>query len=156
MLISNNKNTIYETLKNTINSCKEIIMNVSFIRDSELKLLIPELQKAKTAGKNIKILTSDYMKGTNSNALYRFLDISGVKIFKTPSNKSFHPKTYIFKNKNKIEIYVGSSNISYSALVSGIEWNYNFSEDSNQEDINDILLEFGELYENCSFNLTLD
>ena len=121
MLISNGKRTMYETLKNSINSCEEIIMNVSFIRDSGLKLLIPELQKAKTAGKNIKILTSDYMKVTEPNALYRLLDIPGVKIFKNPSNKSFHPKTYIFKNKNKIEIYVGSSNISYSALVSGIE-----------------------------------
>ena len=156
MLISNNKMTMYETLKNSINSCEEIIMNVSFIRDSGLKLLIPKLQKAKTAGKNIKILTSDYMKVTEPNALYRLLDIPGVKIFKNPSNKSFHPKTYIFKNKNKIEIYVGSSNISYSALVSGVEWNYYFSGDSKEENINDILLEFEKLYERCSFNLTLD
>ncbi|MGL5621525.1 DEAD/DEAH box helicase family protein, partial [Cetobacterium sp.] len=156
MLISNGKRTMYETLKNSINSCEEIIMNVSFIRDSGLKLLIPELQKAKAAGKNIKILTSDYMKVTEPNALYRLLDIPGVKIFNNPSNKSFHPKTYIFKNKNKIEIYVGSSNISYSALVSGVEWNYYFSGDSNEENINDILLEFDELYERCSFNLTLD
>lgn len=156
MLISNNKNTMYEALKNSINSCEEIIMNVSFIRDSGLKLLIPELQKAKAAGKNIKILTSDYMKVTEPNALYRLLDIPGVKIFNNPSNRSFHPKTYIFKNKNKIEIYVGSSNISYSALVSGVEWNYYFSGDSKEENINDILLEFEELYERCSFNLTLD
>lgn len=51
MLISNNKSTMYETLKNSINNCEEIIMNVSFIRDSGLKLLIPELLKAKNAGK---------------------------------------------------------------------------------------------------------
>ena len=147
MLISNGKRTMYETLKKSINSCEERIMNVSFIRDSGLKLLIPELQKAKAAGKNIKILTSDYMKVTEPNALYRLLDIPGVKIFNNPSNRSFHPKTYIFKNKNKIEIYVGSSNISYSALVSGVEWNYYFSGDSKEENINDILLEFEELYE---------
>lgn len=156
MLISNGKKTMYETLKNSINNSEEIVMNVSFIRDSGLKLLIPELQKAKAAGKNIKILTSDYMKVTEPNALYRLLDIPGVKIFNNPSNKSFHPKTYIFKNKNKIEIYIGSSNISYSALISGVEWNYYFSGDSNEENINDILLEFDELYEKSSFNLTLD
>ncbi|MBC2849987.1 DEAD/DEAH box helicase family protein [Cetobacterium sp. 8H] len=156
MLISNNKNTMYETLKNSINNCEEIIMNVPFIRDSGLKLLIPELLKAKNAGKNIKILTSDYMKVTEPNALYRLLDIPGVKIFNNPSNRSFHEKTYVFKNKNKIEIYVGSSNISYSELVSGVEWNYYFNGDSNQENINDILLEFNELYEKCSYNLTLD
>lgn len=156
MLISNGKRTMYETLKNSINNSEEIVMNVSFIRDSGLKLLIPELQKAKASGKNIKILTSDYMKVTEPNALYRLLDIPGVKIFNNPSNKSFHPKTYIFKNKNKIEIYIGSSNISYSALISGVEWNYYFSGDSNEENINDILLEFDEFYEKSSFNLTLD
>lgn len=86
------------------------------------------------------------MNVTEPNALYRLLDILGVKIFNNHSNKSFHPKTYMFKNKNKIEIYVGSSNISYSALILGIEWNYYFNGDSNEENINDILLQFDKLY----------
>lgn len=156
MLISNSKNTMYETLKNSINNCEEIIMNVSFIRDSGLKLLIPELLKARDAGKSIKILTSDYMKVTEPNALYRLLDIPGVKIFDNPFNRSFHPKTYIFKNRDSVEVYIGSSNISYSALISGVEWNYHFVGDSNHEDISDILLEFEELYEKSSFTLSLD
>lgn len=156
MLISNRQNTMYETLKNSINNCEEIIMNVSFIRDSGLKLLIPELLKAKNEGKSIKILTSDYMNVTEPNALYRLLDISGVKIFHNISNKSFHPKTYIFKNKSNIEVYIGSSNISYSALISGVEWNYHFIGDLNNLDINAILLEFEELYERNSFDLSLE
>lgn len=44
----------------------------------------------------------------------------------------------------------------YSALVSGVEWNYYFSGDSSEDNINDVLLEFDELYEKYSFNLTLD
>lgn len=155
MLISNKKTTMYEVLKNSINNCEEIIMNVSFIRDSGLKLLIPELLKARDNGKTIKILTSDYMMVTEPNALYRLLDIPGVKIFNNTSNISFHPKTYIFKSKNNIDIYIGSSNISYSALISGVEWNYHFIGNPKQENINEILLEFDELYEKNSFNLTL-
>ncbi|MGL5544815.1 MAG: DEAD/DEAH box helicase family protein, partial [Cetobacterium sp.] len=156
MLISNNKITMYESLKNSINLSEEIIINVSFIRDSGLKLLIPELLKANSEGKSIKILTSDYMNITEPNALYRLLDIPGVKIFKDPEKPSFHPKTYIFKNKNNVEIYVGSSNISYSALVSGVEWSYQFFGDSQNSDINNILTEFEELYEKNSFHLSLD
>lgn len=38
-------------LKNSVNSCKKVIVNVSFIRDLGLKLLILELQKAKAARK---------------------------------------------------------------------------------------------------------
>lgn len=117
---------MYESLKKSIQESDEIIMNVSFIRDSGMKLLIKDLKEAKERGKRIKILTSDYMKVTEPNALYRLLEIGGVKIFDNPLNKSFHPKTYIFRRKDDFEIYVGSSNISYSALISGVEWNYNF------------------------------
>ncbi len=41
--------------------------------------------------------------------------------------RSFHPKSYIFHYEKMSEIYIGSSNISRSALTSGIEWNYRFS-----------------------------
>lgn len=145
---------MYESLKKSIQESDEIIMNVSFIRDSGMKLLIKDLKEAKERGKRIKILTSDYMKVTEPNALYRLLEIGGVKIFDNPLNKSFHPKTYIFRRKDDFEIYVGSSNISYSALISGVEWNYNFVSGQNDE-VKEILDEFTELYERNSFELTL-
>ena len=145
---------MYESLKKSIQESDEIIMNVSFIRDSGMKLLIKDLKEAKERGKRIKILTSDYMKVTEPNALYRLLEIGGVKIFDNPLNKSFHPKTYIFRRKDDFEIYVGSSNISYSALISGVEWNYNFVSGQNDE-VKEILNEFTELYERNSFELTL-
>lgn len=153
-LISNNKRNMYESLKKSIQESDEIIMNVSFIRDSGMKLLIKDLKEAKERGKRIKILTSDYMKVTEPNALYRLLEIGGVKIFDNSLNKSFHPKTYIFRRKDDFEIYVGSSNISYSALISGVEWNYNFVSGQNDE-VKEILDEFTELYERNSFELTL-
>ena len=156
MIISNNKTTMYENLKHSINSSQEIIMNVSFIRDSGLKLLIPDLIKAKQQGKKIKVLTTDYMNVTEPNALYRLIDISQVKIFNNIKNRSYHPKTYIFKNDENFEIYIGSSNISYSALISGVEWNYHFIGNRNNSDIHNILLEFEELFERNSFDLTLE
>lgn len=146
---------MYESLKKSIEKSDEIIMNVSFIRDSGMKLLIKDLKEAKERGKKIKILTSDYMKVTEPNALYRLLEIGGVKIFDNPLNKSFHPKTYIFKRKDDFEIYIGSSNISYSALISGVEWNYNFISGESSE-VKEILDEFTELYERNSFELTLE
>ena len=44
------------------------------------------------------------------------------------TSRSFHPKSYIFHYESSNEIYIGSSNISKSALTSGIEWNYRFSD----------------------------
>lgn len=79
-----------------------------------------------------------------------------MRLFENLENKSFHPKTYIFRNKQKVECYIGSSNISYSALISGIEWNYHFCTDLKNIEINNILFEFNELYEKYSFQLTLE
>lgn len=146
---------MYESLRESIKNSDEIIMNVSFIRDSGMKLLIKDLKEAKEQGKKIKILTSDYMKVSEPNALYRLVDIGGVKIFDNPLNKSFHPKSYIFKKDDNFEIYIGSSNISYSALVSGVEWNYHLISKENSE-VQEILEEFSELYERNSFDLTLE
>ncbi|WP_300343505.1 DEAD/DEAH box helicase family protein [Fusobacterium sp.] len=146
---------MYESLKRSIDNCDEIIMNVSFIRDSGMKLLIDDLKKAKEKGKKIRILTSDYMKVTEPNALYRLLEIGGIKIFENPLNRSFHPKAYIFRKENDFEFYVGSSNISYSALISGVEWNYHFISKESSE-IEEILDEFTELYEKNSFELTIE
>lgn len=145
-----------DSLRNSIANADEILINVSFVRDSGTKLLVPDLIKAKEQNKVIKILTSDYMGVTEPNALYRLIGIGDIRLFNNIEKKSFHPKTYIFKNKNKIECYVGSSNISYSALVSGVEWNYHFTGDSSCKEINNILFEFDELYEKNSFHLTLE
>lgn len=155
MLISNSKITMYESLRKSIKESDEIIMNVSFIRDSGIKLLIKDLREAKEQGKKIKVLTSDYMKVTEPNALYRLMEIGEVRVFNNPSNKSFHSKGYIFKKDDNFEIYIGSSNISYSALITGVEWNYRFNSKENSE-VKEILEEFSELYEKNSFELTLE
>ena len=42
-------------------------------------------------------------------------------------SRSLHPQSYIFHYENMHEFYIGSSNVSRSALTSGIEWNYRFS-----------------------------
>lgn len=156
MLISNRDTTMYDQLKNSIEKANEILINVSFIRDSGIKLLIPYLSEAIQNGKFIKILTSDYMQVTEPNALYRLLEIDKVKIFNNSKNISYHPKTYIFKQNNLVDIYIGSSNISHSALMTGVEWNYHFSGNENDMEIEKILKEFDELYDNNSFEMTLD
>lgn len=50
---------MHDSLRKSIVESDEIIMNVSFIRDSGMRLLIKDLKEAKEQGKKIKILTSD-------------------------------------------------------------------------------------------------
>lgn len=81
-------------------------------------------------GVQMRILTGNYLGITQPSALYLIKKELGDRIdlrFYNEKKRSFHPKAYIFHYQNHGEIYIGSSNISKSALTSGIEWNYRFS-----------------------------
>ena len=53
-------------------------------------------------------------------------------------------------NEQDSEIYIGSSNISYGALTSSIEWNYRFLKSQNTEDYNTFQNTFEDLFNNHS------
>ena len=60
--------------------------------------------------------------------------------------RSFHPKSYIFHYKSYSEIYIGSSNISRSALTSGVEWNYRFSSQTDKNNYDKFLSDIWGVY----------
>ena len=74
--------------------------------------------------------TGNYLGITQPSALYLIKHELGENVdlrFYSEKGRSFHPKSYIFHYVDHSDIYIGSSNISKSALTSGIEWNYRFS-----------------------------
>jgi HKD family nuclease len=58
-------------------------------------------------------------------------DRADLRLYNEPE-RSFHPKAYIFHFETFSEIFIGSSNISKSALTRAIEWNYRFSSISDE------------------------
>ena len=70
--------------------------------------------------------------------------------FYNEKGRSFHPKAYIFHYDNYSDIFIGSSNISRSALTSGIEWNYRFSSLKDAASFKRFQQTFDELFENHS------
>jgi superfamily II DNA or RNA helicase len=66
-------------------------------------------------------------------------------------DRSFHPKSYIFHYAGDLhEIFIGSSNISKSALTSGIEWNYRFTNLTDEAGFRKFYSVFEELFNNHS------
>lgn len=93
-------------------------------------MLLNDLKAALNRGAQIRILTGNYLGITQPSALFLIKKELGNKVelrFYNDKERSFHPKSYIFHYENMSEIYIGSSNISRSALTSGIEWNYRFN-----------------------------
>nr|WP_223280503.1 DEAD/DEAH box helicase family protein [Virgibacillus halodenitrificans] len=98
----------------------------SFIMKSGVEMIFNALEYALKNGADVKILTGDYLYVTQPKALHRLLDLQQdnleIRLWKS-NGVSFHPKTYIFKHKEKGSLIVGSSNMSRSAYTSGVEWN---------------------------------
>ena len=90
-------------------------------------MLLKDLDNAIKRGASIRILTGNYLGITQPSALYLIKHKLGDRVdirFYSEKERSFHPKAYIFHYDKFDEVFIGSSNISRSALTSGIEWNY--------------------------------
>ena len=116
-------------------------------------MLLKELEHTLKRGAKIRILTGNYLGITQPSALYLIKRKLGDRVdlrFYCEKGRSFHPKSYIFHYTDYSELYIGSSNISRSALTSGIEWNYRFSSQKDPENYKEFFRTFEDLFVNHS------
>ena len=144
---------LYYQLVNSMKRADRIDIIVSFLMESGVKMLLKNLDQAMKRGAKIRILTGNYLGITQPSALYLIKHELGEKVdlrFYSEKGRSFHPKSYIFHYVDHSDIYIGSSNISKSALTSGIEWNYRFSSCKDPENYEKFYKTFEDLFENHS------
>ena len=141
-------------LKLSMARAKQIDIIVSFLMESGVRMLLSDLKAALQRGVRIRILTGNYLGITQPSALYLLKKELGDKVelrFYSDKGRSFHPKSYIFHYDSMSEIYIGSSNISRSALTSGIEWNYRFNNNQDRQNFNLFYATFEDLFKNHSY-----
>jgi superfamily II DNA or RNA helicase/HKD family nuclease len=127
----------YPQLKEAIRRAVKIEFNVSFLMTSGVRLLLEDLQAATAAGVPMTILCANYLNITQPEALFLLKDALGDRLdlrFYNVPNQSFHAKAYFFTYPDYEEVFVGSSNLSRSALTSGIEWNYRIDGRTSPDD----------------------
>lgn len=144
---------LYYQLINGLKQADSVDIVVSFLMESGVRMLLSELENAFKRGAKIRILTGNYLGITQPSALYLIKHKLGEQVdlrFYNEKNRSFHPKSYMFHYKEYSTIYIGSSNISRSALTSGIEWNYRFSSKTDPQNYEKFYNTFLDLFENHS------
>jgi superfamily II DNA or RNA helicase/HKD family nuclease/diadenosine tetraphosphate (Ap4A) HIT family hydrolase len=99
---------------------------VAFLLDSGARLIVEYLRDFLTRGGRARIIVGDYLDVTDPIAVRRLADLEGnltLRVYETRS-RGFHLKTYAFLTNGDGVAFVGSSNLSETALTSSIEWNY--------------------------------
>lgn len=148
---------LYWQLELSMAHAKKIDLIVSFLMESGVKMILPQLKKAQERGVPIRILTGNYLGITQPSALYLLRQELGDTLdlrFYKDSKRSFHPKAYFFHGDQESRVFIGSSNLSRSALTSGIEWNYCLSSEVDKSAFDLFYASFEELFENKSIKIT--
>ncbi|MCI0570367.1 MAG: DUF3427 domain-containing protein, partial [Myxococcaceae bacterium] len=119
-------------LKRDIDAANDVDIAVAFTMSSGVERILLHLRDVVARGGTLRLLTGDYLDVTDPDALRRLMDLAQelpaervqLRIFQSGGQVSFHPKTYICRSSQHGVAYVGSSNLSRTALEDGIEWNY--------------------------------
>jgi len=127
-LFTGNKSgvSLESEIRKEIQSADEIHWIVSFVKFSGLRIFLKDLQDHTTKGKKLKLITTTYMGATDAKAIEELATLPNteIKISYNTKQERLHAKAYLFLRNTQFHTgYIGSSNISRTALTSGLEWN---------------------------------
>jgi superfamily II DNA or RNA helicase/HKD family nuclease len=116
-------------LKRELASADAVDLVCAFVRWQGLRLLEKELRAHCAAGRPLRVLTTVYCGSTEARALDALVDWGAeVKVSYDTQRTRLHAKAWLFRRDSGFSTaYIGSSNLSVSALLDGLEWNVRLS-----------------------------
>ncbi len=137
--------SLWNQLRSEIHSADAVDVVMAFIRRSGIAPLLDSLERHCDMGKPLRVLTTTYTGSTERRALDQLVDLGAeVRISYDLSTTRLHAKAWIFHRRSGFSTaYVGSSNLTHSAQVTGLEWNVRASAARNP----DVLAKFGAVFD---------
>ena len=111
-------------------SADEVDLLCAFVKFTGVTVLAPQFKLLAERGIAPRVLTTTYMGATDRRALDVLVNDYGaqVKVRFEKASTRLHAKAWLFRRHSGFDTaYVGSSNLSRSALVDGLEWNVRLS-----------------------------
>jgi superfamily II DNA or RNA helicase/HKD family nuclease len=140
-------------LVSLLDDASSVSVAAAFTLESGVKLIEEHLRDVLNRDGQVRIVTGDYLGVTEPEALLRLLDLQGdieLRVFES-KGVSFHPKAYIVTDHDGAgTAFVGSSNLSETALRRGIEWNYRVVRSQDGNGFAEVMSAFRELWDHPS------
>ena len=118
-----------------IESADRIDLVLAFIRWTGVRDLLAALRRHTEAGRTLRVITTTYTGSTELRALQALVDVGAqVKVSYDTASTRLHAKAWCFHRATGFStVYIGSSNLTFSAQVTGREWNVRASEHRNPD-----------------------
>ncbi|GAA4400562.1 DUF3427 domain-containing protein [Quisquiliibacterium transsilvanicum] len=129
--------SLYSELRAELGTAHRLDLIISFIKWSGLRKLQDVFERATAADASgatrtkIRILTTTYMGATDRRAVDALASLPGVELRVSLDGRRerLHAKAWMFGRANGFgTAFVGSANLSKSALIDGIEWTLKISQ----------------------------
>ena len=128
-----------------IRTADSVDLLCAFIKSSGIAVISDELEYLRDHQIPLRVITSTYCGATEAAAVRRLVEDYGAEVRICYEHKStrLHAKAWLFRRKSGFDTaFIGSSNLSRSALVDGWEWNVRGSRSSTPEIIEKFIKTF--------------
>lgn len=118
-----------QQLLTEIESADRIDLLVAFVRRSGIRPFVDALRRHCDKGRLLRVLTTTYTNSTEQGALDLLASLGAdIRVSYDTSTTRLHAKAWVFHRSSGFSTaYVGSSNLTFSAQVTGLEWNVRIS-----------------------------
>lgn len=116
-------------IQTEIPSSNRIDVLMAFVRQTGIRTLLDPIRKHVNEGRKIRLLTTTYTGSTELEALKQLSDVGAeVRVSYDTSSTRLHAKAWLFhRDSGYSTAFIGSSNLTHSAQVTGLEWNVRVS-----------------------------
>ena len=146
LIINTNGRNLLSPLLDALEICEDFIISVAFITEGGLATLKTALYELSLKGVKGKIITSTYLNFNKPKVFKELLKIPNIEI-RITDQVGFHAKGYIFENKSYSTMFIGSSNLTDTALKKNYEYNLKLTSLDNGEVIQYFKSQFFKLWD---------
>lgn len=113
-------------IRREIHTADQVDLLCAFVKNSGISVIRNELEYLRDNNVPLRVITSTYCGASDATAIRKLVAEFGaeVKVGYESTTTRLHAKAWLFRRASGFDsAYIGSSNLSRSALIDGVEWN---------------------------------